>query len=177
MREQSRFSGRVFLHVESNDFAPLGRDDRRRGAGEAEGVVAAKFLRGADGLPDRDARLRKEPLRFCASVSTVAMVVPVDGLRHFASRAFEGNPECRIANSEFRPKIEYSTSSIRYLLFDIRNSAFAIHSPRPARPTSDIKSRTERFRKRSTMWSAAAKASRGWCMRIATARVPAAFAA
>jgi hypothetical protein len=76
--------GRRGPHVEGDDFFAAGDDDSADGFGELQRLVAAALvLAGVEDLGRRGVVVRlKEPLSFLAPRSALAVVHPVDALRH-----------------------------------------------------------------------------------------------
>ena len=73
----------IALHVKFDDGAALGADDARSTAGQFDCVGLRQFrLTRIDLLFDLRFVLRKEPLRFAARRSPVAMIIPVDSSSH-----------------------------------------------------------------------------------------------
>ncbi|MEZ6085510.1 MAG: hypothetical protein R3E58_16580 [Phycisphaerae bacterium] len=72
------------FEVEPRDLCSLGYDDLAGFFGQIASVIAAQFLfPGVRLLCCGEMVLRKEPLRFGATCSVAAVVVPIDGLGHF----------------------------------------------------------------------------------------------
>lgn len=87
MRRQGILIRRIFLHVEDDDFLPLGRHNTTSATGQLERIVTAAAILGCvHHLAGDDAVARRqELLGLAAAGSAAAVVQPIDGFGHTAS--------------------------------------------------------------------------------------------
>lgn len=74
--------GSLLLHIEGGHLPPFGHDDSGGIRGQLECILASELGGRADGFFRSDVVLGKEPLRFGARCSPVAVIVPIDLTGH-----------------------------------------------------------------------------------------------
>lgn len=142
VREQCLIVGLVFLQVERHDLLALGHDQRACRVGEFQRRLSPQFRTRVGGLFRLDFALRKEPLRFDAGRSPLAVVVPVNVPCH-GRLPRQRLPEYATPHGDDHGRIVRSHSSTRNLRRETQRPAKKYHSPEPApdrRPWSGIES-------------------------------------